>query len=143
MLLDQLRVVGAHVETRLGPIDCILDLGHLPFQPRCDHRTLNDRVPGFREAVGPEWGTRHFDTLDQVAPALHLPRLLARERSRPWSARDERPIAVDRPVTIHAGDLDGVARFAIEFPVAVRVLLEVAVDAMHAALEMNVFQMNW
>src|SRR5256885_793706 len=38
-----------------------------------------------------------------------------------------------------AGNFNGVARFAVELAVAMRVLDEVAVDAMHAFFQVNVF----
>ena len=43
-------------------------------------------------------------------------------------------------MAIHAIDLDGVARLAIEFAVTVTILLEVTVNAVHPLLEMDVFQ---
>ena len=45
-------------------------------------------------------------------------------------------------MAIGARDLDGHARLAVELAVAVVVLLEVAVHALHAALEMNVLQVH-
>ena len=45
-------------------------------------------------------------------------------------------------MTIFAGDLDRRARFVIEIAVAVRVLPEVTVDAVHSLFEMNVVEMN-
>src|SRR4029450_5516734 len=54
----------------------------------------------------------------------------------------QRGASAGRAVTVHAFDLDGVAYFAVELPVAVHVLLEVAVDAVHALLEMDVLQVD-
>ena len=51
------------------------------------------------------------------------------------------PLA-DRAVTIIAADLDRRARFVVENAVAVRVLPEVAVDAVHPFLEMDVVQVD-
>src|ERR1022692_4112718 len=45
-------------------------------------------------------------------------------------------------MAIHAIDFDGVARFSIQFPVAVTVLLEMAIDAMHSLFQMDILQMD-
>ena len=45
-------------------------------------------------------------------------------------------------MAVDAGNLDGVARLAVELSVAVAVLFEVAVDAVHAAFEMDVLQVH-
>ena len=49
---------------------------------------------------------------------------------------------LNRAVAIHAIDLDGVARLSVEFAVAVAVLLEVAVDAVHSFFQMDVFEVH-
>jgi len=41
-------------------------------------------------------------------------------------------------MTILATDLDSSARFVVEIAIAVRVLAEVTVDAVHSLVEMNV-----
>ena len=55
--------------------------------------------------------------------------------------KQRRPLA-DRAVTVFAGDLDRRARFVVEIAVAVRVLTEVTIDAVHSLFEMNVVEMN-
>ena len=45
-------------------------------------------------------------------------------------------------VAIGAIDLDGGARFAVQMAVAVAVLLEVAIDAVHALVQMDVAQVD-
>ncbi len=45
-------------------------------------------------------------------------------------------------VTVNAVNLHGVARLAVETPIAVIVLGEVTIDAMHAFLQMNVLEMH-
>ena len=50
--------------------------------------------------------------------------------------------ALNGAVAIHAIDLDGVTRFSVEFAVAVAVLLEVAVDAVHSLFQMDVFEVH-
>jgi len=52
--------------------------------------------------------------------------------------RNERRFLADCPVTIDAVDLDGGARFSVNFSVAVIVLSEVAIIALHAFFEMDV-----
>ena len=54
----------------------------------------------------------------------------------------QRRALLDGAVAVDAVDFDGIARLAVELAVAVTVLLEVAVDAVHALLQMNVFQMH-
>ena len=54
----------------------------------------------------------------------------------------QRGAGIDFAVAVHAVDLDGVARFAIELAVAVAVLREVAVDAMHSFFQMDVLQVH-
>src|ERR1700692_1179044 len=49
---------------------------------------------------------------------------------------------LDGPVAIDAIDLNRVAGLAIQLAVAVAVLLEVAVDAVHAELEVDVLQVD-
>ncbi len=62
---------------------------------------------------------------------------------RSGSARsDQRGVLLNRAVAIHAIDLNGVARFSVEFAVAVAVLLEVAVDAVHSFFQMDVFEVH-
>ena len=45
-------------------------------------------------------------------------------------------------MAVHAIDLDGIARLSIELAVAMAVLFEMAINAVHALLEMNVFEMD-
>src|SRR5262249_13758414 len=54
----------------------------------------------------------------------------------------ERGVILDGAVAIGARDLDGIARLAVELAVAVRILLEVAVNAVHALFEVDVFQVD-
>ena len=46
-------------------------------------------------------------------------------------------------MTVNAVNLDGGARLVVEDAVAVRVLLEVAVNAVHPLLKMYVFEVDW
>ncbi len=54
----------------------------------------------------------------------------------------QRRLLRDGPVAIHAIDFDCIASFAIEFPVAVVVLLEMAIRAVHAFFEMDVLKVD-
>ena len=49
----------------------------------------------------------------------------------------QRRIAVNRAVAIDAFNFDRLSHFAVEMAVSVGVLLEMAVDAMHAFVDMN------
>jgi len=51
-------------------------------------------------------------------------------------------ILADASVAISARDLNGIACLSIQFSISVRVLLEVAVNAMHAFFQMNVLQLR-
>ena len=58
------------------------------------------------------------------------------------AGRDQRRARVNRAVAIDAIEFDGGARLAVEFSVAVAVLLEVAIHALHAFLEMDVREVH-
>ncbi len=49
---------------------------------------------------------------------------------------------LDGAVAIHAVNFDGVSGLPVELAIAVTVLLEVAVDAVHAEFKMDVFQVD-
>ena len=42
----------------------------------------------------------------------------------------------------YAVDLDGIARFAVEFSIAMRILLKMAINTLHPFLQMDVFEMH-
>src|SRR6266446_5200930 len=56
--------------------------------------------------------------------------------------RNERRFLADCPVAIDAVDFDGGARFDVDFSVAVIVLSEVAIIALHAFFEMDVGEVD-
>ena len=58
------------------------------------------------------------------------------------SLTSQRRALLNRAVAIDAIDFDGVARLAVQFSVAVTVLLEMAVDAMHSLFQVDVFQVH-
>src|ERR1700687_2544071 len=56
--------------------------------------------------------------------------------------RNKRRFLTDCPMAIDAVDFDGSARFAVNFSVAVIVLREVAIIALHAFFEMDVGEVD-
>src|SRR5258708_17317762 len=56
--------------------------------------------------------------------------------------RDQRGLLANRTVAIDAVDFDGGARLAVDFPVAMIVLREMAVVALHSFLEMDVGEVD-
>ena len=49
---------------------------------------------------------------------------------------------LDGAVAVDAGDLNGIADLSVQLPVAVDILFEVAVRAMHAPLEMDILEVH-
>ena len=92
----------------------------------------------------------HRALIEAVVPPVEatlLPRRAeARQGSyRLWSChagRNQVRALLDRSVAIHAVDLHRVARLAVELAIAVAVLLEVTVDAVHALFQMDIFQVH-
>src|SRR6266545_262527 len=87
--------------------------------------------------------------LRDLAPAAREARLAeGRREGREVRARgrgpggDEGGGGGDRAVAVDAVDIDGGARLAVELAVAVAVLLEVAIDAVHPLLEVDVLQVD-
>src|SRR5260370_31238790 len=58
------------------------------------------------------------------------------------TGRYQRRSLANRAMTINAADLNRGARFVIDYSVAVRVLPEMTIDAMHPLLEMDVVEVN-
>ena len=115
----------ARVVARMIRIERIGDLRNRPLQAVGDHRALDDdaaRAAGRHEARIAE--RRH--QIGEVGA-----RLVAARRRR--AGCPQRRARARRAVAVDAVDLDRVARLAVEVAVAVAVLREVAVDAVHAA----------
>ena len=113
-------------------IDRRLRLLDLPGQPLLDHRVLEDPVPLNHE---PTLAGRRAQ-IAEIAPPL---------RARSVGGRPARPQAgesVDGAVAIDAADLDRGAHLAVQPGVAVGVLNEVAVDAVHPLLHVDVEEMD-
>ena len=66
----------------------------------------------------------------------------ARRRARPCRRSSAWRGCAIGAVAIDAIDLDRIARLAVELAVAVAILLEMAVDALHPLVEMHVLQVD-
>src|SRR5262245_971726 len=108
--------------------DRVARLDNPPFLARIAHGALDERLSApFEAAMSPR-------------SAEHCERPPARRRGGP--GRDERSPSADCAVAIGAIDFDGSARFAINPSVAMIVLCEVAIVALHAFFEVNVGQVD-
>ena len=116
----------------LGPgVDRIGDLGDLPGQVGLDHRVLDDLVAAPLEPA----------LLERRAERREIAAVLARFGRGGIGRRaggDERRSLAGRAVAVDALDLDGRADLAVELGVAVDVLDEMAVDAVHPLFEVDV-----
>ena len=113
-------------------IDGGLRLRDLPGEVGFDHRVLVDPLPFDHE---PALAGRRAQ-FAQVAAALRARGVRGR------AAGAQRGDLVDGAVAVDAGDLDRRPHLAVEFRIAMHVLDEVAVDAVHAALHVDVEQMH-
>src|SRR5687768_506028 len=145
--------------------DGVEGLRHAPPATGHDHRVLHD-VAGFeidvavlfvlslaitRYPLKQRYPAVRFiphayacEVLPNQRLVLRLPSLQrgsGHRRSR-RAGREEHGLLFDRAVAILACDLNRGTRFVVEIPVAVRVLAEVTIDAMHAAFKMDVAEMN-
>ena len=108
--------------------DGVRDLHHLPLEPGIEHRALPE------PAVAP----------DEAAPAGRggAERQVGAAGRRRGSRGAQGGPGADGAVAVLAADLQGVAVLAVEQPVAVGVLGEVAVRAVHPLLEVDVLEMD-
>jgi hypothetical protein len=104
-------------------VDRVLDQRHLPLELRVEHGALVEL------AVDPL----------EAAPAVGVA-----EQAQVGAARRgggvagaQRRVGLGRAVAVLAADLDRVADLAVEVAVAVPVLLEVAVDALHPLVQVD------
>jgi len=123
---QRLGVGRALVEARVARCHRVPDLRHLPLAALLDHAPLQ-QLP---LAAGEAGQAERRRLQGQVGPTRCGTRGTQRRR------RTHRPVAVD------AVDLDRGARLAVEHPRPVHVLAEVAVDAVHPALEVDVAQVD-
>ena len=128
VLLDGLGERRLLAVFRVARRDRVDGLRDLPLEAVGDVRALQDLLAAAGEARLAE-GRLHGR---QVRAALGRRRAAGLER---------RPL-VGGAVAVAAVDLDGVAHGAVELAVAVAVLQEVAVDAVHALLEVDVLEVD-
>src|SRR5262249_35222651 len=115
--------------------DGIDGLDDLPLFVLVRHRALDDRVATSLETLQSPWRAQQLE----VAP----PRLTGAYRIRRCRAgRDEGRALPNRAVAVDAVDFHGCARLGIDLPIAVIVLCEVAVTALHALVEVDVGKMH-
>src|SRR6185369_17726233 len=116
-LLAVARVAGRHR---------VHDLRDFPLDVFVHHRPLGDLAAAAGEA--------------RLAPGRAEPREV--HAGRGGAGRGQVGRTRDRAVTVDAVDLDGRARLAVELAVAVHVLLEVAVHAVHPLLQVDVLHVD-
>ncbi len=129
----QLGARGLEVEQRVGGIDRVLHQPHLPHQLGIDDRTLIELAPaaGAGEPFEPALTIRIAQQRQVVTPG---------RRGR--AAGHQRRVLVRRPVAIDAAYLDRIGHLAIDQPIAVAVLREVTIGALHALFGVNVHQVD-
>ena len=123
-------------------VDRVRDLLDLPTEVRFHQRILDDAVaPDFKPALA-ERGSH----CRQVATGDVSLRMLFSRRSRRVHLGDAvhhlNRLAIDRAVAVFTADFDRRADLAVELRVSVNVLHEVAIDAVHPLLEVDVEQMD-
>src|SRR5881394_641028 len=118
VLLDCLRQPRLFAVMRIAGSDRVPNLHHLPFLVLFKHRPLVQPIVPPVETTLLPWCAK---------PA----KIRAAHGSR-RAGRHKRCPLLNGAVTIHAVNLNGIARLAVEFPIAVAILFEVAVDAMHS-----------
>src|ERR1043165_8045248 len=162
---NRLRVTRLLVVIARSGRDGVERLRHAPPAPRHDHRVLHD-VACFKIDINTfliftfaiardaleERDARAFSITHANARQI-LPgqRLVLRLASLSGGAGDDGSggtrskkgrLLLDRTVAVFTRNLDRRARFVVEIAVAVRVLAEVTINAVHAALGVNVVEMH-
>ena len=113
---------------RVAGSDRVAHLHHFPFLLFVEHRALVQAIIFPIEAA----------FLPRRAQSCEVGSSSRRGRAR----RNQCSPLLDCSVTIHAIDFNGVACLAVKFAVAMAVLFEVAVHAVHPFFEVDVFQMD-
>src|SRR6266446_971784 len=126
VLLDCFCQSRLFAVVRVTRSDRVLHLHHFPFLVLLEHRPLVQPVILPEEAALLPGCTQSREICAASGRC--------RARSHQWSS------LLDSAMAIHAVDLDGVARLAVEFAVAVTVLLEVAVHTMHPLFKVDVLE---
>src|SRR5216683_1778410 len=128
ILVHQLGAQRLFAEMHIAGRDAIDGLDDLPFFVFFGHRALEYLAVARFETAHPPGCTKYIE----VSAAFR------RRRAR----RDQRSLLANRTVAIDAVDFDGGARLAVDFPVSVIVLREMAVAALHSFFEMDVGQVH-
>ena len=131
-LRHQLRPRRDRVEVGVAAVDGVLHQRHVPFDLGIHDRTLDQRTPS--ALVDP------FETATAVGVAdqRQVGTLRPRRRARGLQRRE----GVRGAVAVLAADLHRVGDLAIDIAVAVAVLREVAVGALHALFGVDIHQMD-
>src|SRR5216684_7873898 len=128
ILAHHLSAQRLFAEMHIAGRDAIDGLDDLPFFVFFRHRALEYlAVARFETAHSPG-----------CTKCIKVSAAFRRRRAR----RDQRSLLANRTVAIDAVDFDGGARLAVDFPVAVIVLREMAVVALHSFLEMDVGEVD-
>ena len=106
----------------------VLDQAHLPLQPRRHRRALEQ----------PAFAPLEAAAAIRRAQQLHVVALRPGGRAR----SEQRGVLARGAVAVLAADLDGGGHFALDVAVAVRVLAEVAVHAVHARVQVRRAQVH-
>src|SRR2546425_2961651 len=115
------RPVGSRVH-------CIRYLDNLPFFALLDHGALVELLPApFQPAL---------------FPGSHAIAKVGSSRRRSRSAGPKRGLLLDGPVAVDAGNFERIRELAVELSVAVVVLSEMAVHAMHPLLQVDILHMD-
>ena len=133
ILRHQLGTRRLGIEIGAGGIDAVPDEVHAPFELGVHDGTLDQLAPP----------PRPFDPFEaalavRIAQQLQIVALGRRGRA----AGAQRGVIVRRAVTVDAADLHRIGDLAIDQTVAVAVLREMAIGALHALFGMDIHQMN-
>ena len=113
---------------RIAGRDGVESLHDFPLEIGFDHGTLIELAGAPFEAALAPWRAQHFEMRAAVGSG--------------GSRRDQRGVLVDRAVAIDAIEFDRGARLGVEVSAAVIILLEMAIGALHAFFEVDVFQVD-
>ena len=126
---------GFWIEVDIAGSDAVHGLHDFPLFRGIAHGALNDfSFAGFEAAEAPRCAKR-------IEAMSARPSGKSRIRSG-GTGRGERGFLGDGAVAVHAIDFDGGARLTVNFRIAVVVLAEMAIGALHAFFEMNVGEVN-
>src|SRR5262249_46657354 len=129
----RLGQVGTGVVAGVAGGDGVDDLRHLPAQVLLDHRTLDDLVALALEAAAARRGAQGLEVASAALRAGGVGR---------GAGGPQRGPVRGRAVAVDALDLDPGPHLPLQLRVAVDVLHEVAVHAVHALLQVNVHQVQ-